>query len=204
MLQGILFILSGPSGVGKDTLLRQALPRLGNIRTSISVTTRLPRSGERDGIDYFFVTPEEFLQRLEADDFLEHADVVGNCYGTPRSWVLEQLRAGTDVVLEIDVQGALQVASVFPQAILIFLAPPSWDELSRRLRARKTEDAATVQRRLDNARHELAHIGQYHYLVVNDRLLEAADRLAAIVTAERCRPFRQDLRALRHGEESDV
>lgn len=195
-LQGILFILSGPSGVGKDTVLRHALPHLDNIRRSVSATTRPQRPNERDGEDYFFVSTDTFVHMMETGELLEHAGVVGNLYGTPRGWVLEQLQAGTDVLLEIDVQGAIQVKTNFPEAILIFLAPPSWDELSRRLRARNTESEAAVMHRLETARQELARADQYEYLVVNDRVEDASARLQAIVTAERCRPFRQDLSGL--------
>lgn len=194
--RGILFILSGPSGVGKDTVLRQVLPRLGQIRTSVSITTRAQRPGEEPGVDYIFVSSDEFAQLLEKGELLEHAAVHGHFYGTPRAWVMEQLRAGTDVVLEIDVQGAIQVKSLFPQAILIFLAPPSWQELSRRLHGRKTEDEATIHRRLQNARQELARVHQYEYLIINDRLRDAADRLRAIIIAERSRPWRQDIDTL--------
>jgi guanylate kinase len=188
---GILFVLSGPSGVGKDTVLRRALPKLGRIRTSISATTRAPRPREAFGVDYFFVTRDEFLAMQAKGDLLEHALVHDNFYGTPRSWVLEQLQQGIDVVLAIDVQGALQVRKLYPEAVLIFIAPPSWDELSRRLRGRGTEDDATVQRRLENARTELSRAGEYNYLVINDNLHEATDRLRAIVIAERSRPARQ-------------
>jgi guanylate kinase len=201
--RGALFIFSGPSGVGKDTVLRRVLPRLAHIRTSVSVTTRPPRHGERHGVDYFFVTSDEFARMLERGDLLEHAAVHGHFYGTPRAWVLEELRAGTDVVLEIDVQGAIQVKSIFPRAILVFLAPPSWEELSRRLRGRNTEDEVTIQRRLENARHELARADQYEYLIVNDRLEDAADRLRAVIIAERCRPWRQELGALLGEEHAD-
>jgi len=193
---GILFILSGPSGVGKDSVLRRALPRLGSIRTSISVTTRAPRPTERDGVDYIFVAPEAFRTMQQHDQLLEYADVHNHCYGTPREWVFTQLQAGTDVVLEIDVQGAVQVRAHFPDAILIFLAPPNWSELARRLRKRGTEDEATIRRRLDNARHELARVHDYEYLIINDDINEATDRLCAVVLAERARPWRQNLRHL--------
>ena len=176
--RGMLYILSGPSGVGKDTVLRGALPSLEAIRTSISVTTRPPRVGETPGVDYFFISPEEFARLLEAGGLLEHAAVHGYFYGTPRAWVNEQLQAGTDVVLEIDVQGAIQVKTLFPRAILIFLAPPSWQELSRRLRERNTEDEASILRRLQHARQELAQVEQYEYLIINDSLPDAVARLA--------------------------
>ncbi len=191
---GILFVLSGPSGVGKDTVLRRALPKLGRIRTSISVTTRAPRPREAFGVDYFFVTRDEFLAMQAKGDLLEHALVHDNFYGTPRGWLLEQLQQGIDVVLAIDVQGALQVRRLYPEAVLIFLAPPSWDELTRRLRGRATEDEATMQRRLENARQELSRVDEYNYLIVNDNLHEATERLRAIVLAERSRPCRQEHR----------
>lgn len=214
--RGILFILSGPSGVGKDTILRQALPRLGKIRTSISVTTRPPRPGEQHGVDYFFIPADEFALRLEHGEFLEHAGVHGYFYGTPHTWVEAELSTGMDVVLEIDVQGAVQVRQQFPSAILIFLAPPSWDELSHRLLRRlehdrklahhiganQAEDEATILRRLRNARQELARARQYEYLIVNDKLSEAIRQFCAIVTAERCRPWRYDLSGLLE-EEAD-
>jgi guanylate kinase len=194
--RGILFIFSGPSGVGKDTVLHQTMSQLTRLRTSISVTTRHPRPGEENGRDYFFVSSDEFALMLERGELLEHAAVHGNFYGTPRNWVIEQLQAGTDVVLEIDVQGALQIKSQYPQAILIFLAPPSWDELAQRLRGRNTEDEATIQRRLSNARQEMARVNKYEYVIINDRLEDAVDRLRAIVLAERSRPWRQDITEL--------
>lgn len=203
-LRGILFVLSGPSGVGKDTVLRKALPHLGGIRTSISATTRPPRPNERHGVDYFFVTPEEFARLRDEHALLEHAEVHGHCYGTQRAWVIEQLAAGTDVVLEIDVQGAMQVRAQFPHVILIFLAPPSLHELARRLRARQTEDEATVRRRLQAARDELAQVDKYDYLVVNDRLALAVERIEAVVTAERLRPCRQDVHNLLEEEIADA
>ena len=190
---GILFILSGPSGVGKDTVLRHALPRTAQIRTSVSVTTRPPRPDEQDGVDYFFVSPPDFDRMLEQGELLEHAEVHGHLYGTPRAWVQEQLRDGMDVVLEIDVQGAWQVKETFPYAVLIFLAPPSWQELARRLRARQTDDEQSIRRRLRNAQDELARAQQYDYIIINDHIMVAADHFAAIVTAERLRPWRQQL-----------
>ncbi len=188
--EGILFILSGPSGVGKDTILRRVLPRLTEIRTSISITTRDPRPHEKDGIDYFFVSSEKFAEMLETGDMLEHAAVHGHFYGTPRKWVEDELNKGMDVILEIDVQGALQVRREFPGAILVFLAPPSWDELARRLHWRKTEDDNTIRRRLENAKHEMERIENYEYLVINDKLDDAVRDVESIIIAERLRPWR--------------
>jgi guanylate kinase len=185
-------------------VLRQALPRLRGITVSISVTTRAPRPGERDGVDYFFVSAEEFARLMEQGGLLEHAAVHGHFYGTPRAWVMDTLEQGMDVILEIDVQGAIQVKASYPEAILIFLAPPSWPELARRLRSRGTEDEATVRRRLENARQELAKVEQYEYLIVNDRLREAVHRLRAIITAERSRPNRQVIERLLGEVQSDA
>ncbi|HEY3418015.1 MAG TPA: guanylate kinase [Armatimonadota bacterium] len=199
--RGRLLILSGPSGVGKDTVLQRALLRLRGIRTSVSVTTRAPRPGEAHGVDYFFVSMDEFQTMLQRGDLLEHAEVHGNCYGTPRPWVADELAAGTDVVLEIDVQGALQIKHLIPDAVYIFIGPPSWQELARRLRRRKTEDEASIRTRLRNARDEMAKVGEYDYLIINDRLSDAVERLRAIVLAERCRPWQQDLRGLLEEED---
>lgn len=194
--RGTLFVLSGPSGVGKDTVLRHAIARLGNIHISVSATTRSPRPGEQDEKDYYYVSRDEFMGMLERDEFLEHAVVHNEYYGTPRDRVVERLNAGEDVVLEIDVQGAMQVRAKYPDLVLVFLAPPSWAELARRLRGRDTEDEAKIQHRLENARQEMSHVDVYHYVIINDRLADAVDRFAAVVTAERCRPSRQDLRGL--------
>jgi guanylate kinase len=195
--RGTLFILSGPSGVGKNTVLRQAISRLGHIEVSVSVTTRSPRPGEINGQDYHFIAHAEFEAMLARGDFLEHAPVHTDNYGTPRKPVEAWLAAGTDVVLEIDVQGAMQVRHIYPDLVLVFLAPPTWAALEERLRGRNSgETEAKIQRRLVNARQEMQRIYEYHYVIINDRLAEAVDRFAAIVTAERCRPTRQDLRGL--------
>jgi guanylate kinase len=179
--RGILFVLSGPAGVGKDTLLRRALRDLSGIRTSISVTTRQPRPREVDGVDYHFITPEEYQRLVATDALLEHAEVHGHGYGTPADWVEAQLTAGMDVVLEIDVQGAERIRALRPATVLVFIAPPSMEELERRLRGRATEDEATIQRRLANARGEMAAIPRYDYVIVNDNLDEAVARFQATI-----------------------
>lgn len=177
-------------------MLRRALPRLPHIRTSISVTTRGPRPQERHGVDYFYVSRETFAEMLDRQEFLESAEVHGNCYGTPRPWVEEQLQTGTDVILEIDVQGALHVHALCPDAVLIFVAPPSLQELERRLRRRDTESETTIRTRLDNARGELEQATAYDYLIINDDLEQAVREFTAIVTAERCRPQHRDFAVL--------
>jgi guanylate kinase len=194
--RGTLFIVSGPSGVGKGSILKAALPQLGAIRMSVSVTTRPPRPGEIHEQDYIFLSDQAFDTLRTQQDLLEHATVHGHSYGTPRSWVLQQLATGMDVVLEIDVQGALQVKALCPDAVLIFIAPPSWRELTRRLRGRDTEDEATITRRLTNAHQELSRVAEYEYVIINATLATAIAHFLAIVIAERCRPWRQPLKTM--------
>ena len=189
--RGNLIVVSGPSGVGKDAVLAPLFsagtcpPRL---RRCITATTRAPRPGEIEGVDYFFLGREDFTERAGEGFFLEHASFAGRCYGTPRWWVEAERAGGNDVLLKIDVQGALQVRSREPGAVLIFIAPPSEAELERRLRGRDPEaDPADLARRLAIARDELALSRHYDYLVVNDRIDEAVETLRAIVIAERCR-----------------
>ena len=183
----MLFVLSGPSGVGKDRLLRESIPLMSNVQRCVTTTTRLPREGERDGVDYWFVGISEFERMVQADEFLECAQVHGNLYGVRRGHVEEALETGKDVILLIDVQGAAAVTKWRPEAAMIFLIPPSIEELERRLRERETESEEEITKRLMDARSELARIEEFDYLLVNDNLEEAAKELAAIVTAERCK-----------------
>ena len=187
---GLMFVVSGPSGAGKSTVLARILGALGDLHFSISATTREPRSGEVDGTDYYFVSRERFEDMIRCDDLLEWAQVHGNYYGTPAEFVRDQLRIGRDVVLDLDVQGARKVRERFPKAIFVFLAPPSMEELSRRLHGRHTETEERIQRRLSNARTELAAIHEYDYLVVNETVAGAALRLQSIIEAERTRVHR--------------
>jgi len=189
--RGSLIVLSGPSGVGKDAVLAPLFsaetcpPRL---RRCITATTRAPRPGEIDGVDYFFLSREEFQRRVGEGFFLEHASYAGRSYGTPRWWVEAEVTGGNDVLLKIDVQGALQVRSEAPEAVLVFIAPPSEEELERRLRGRDPDaNPDDLARRLAIARDELALARQYDYLVVNDQIERAVAALRAIVIAERCR-----------------
>ncbi|MFQ6862159.1 MAG: guanylate kinase [Beduini sp.] len=182
MAKGKLIILSGPSGVGKGTVRASLFEDESlNLAYSISMTTRFPRAGERDGIDYFFVSQEEFQRKIDEDGFLEYAQFVGNCYGTPKDYVDQLLNDGKNVVLEIEVQGALQVMKKCPEALTIFLVPPSMDELEKRIRGRRTEEEDIVRQRLDKAKREIATQNEYKYVVCNDDVEEAKNKIAKII-----------------------
>ena len=170
MNRGKTFIISGPSGVGKGSVLRVLLEKRNHIYVSVSATTRPQRPGEEDGVHYHFLDVETFRQRIARDEFLEYAEYVGNFYGTPKEFVDTAMEAGRDVILEIDVQGALQVAAKRPEAILIFIAPPSWEELERRLTLRGTDSPEKIQKRLLRAKVECQTADAYHYFVINDTL----------------------------------
>ena len=186
MNKGRLFVISGPSGTGKGTICKELI-KDDKIRLSVSMTTRKPREGEVHGVSYYFATKEEFLQKIDAGGFLEYAEVFGNYYGTPKMEVMELLDEGIDVLLEIDVQGALQIKEVYPDAILVFILPPSLTELRSRLEGRGTEAQDVVERRLGEAVKEISFAGQYDYAVVNDQLEEAVENVEAIITAEHFR-----------------
>lgn len=189
VVPGLLFVLSAPSGTGKDTVIRHLRDQGLSIRVAITVTTRAPRSGEIDGVHYYFVTLEEYHRMLANDELLEHAEVHGNWYGVPRRPVREWLASGEDVLLKIDVQGAATVRQKVSQAIFIFLAPQSLSELSRRLGARRSETEAERSRRLADAEYEITQQTWYDYRVVNRQghLDEAVEKVKAIITAEHCR-----------------
>lgn len=180
---GKLFILSGPSGAGKGTICKRLLEET-ELQLSVSMTTRAPREGEIHGVHYYFVSEEEFLDRIEKDGFLEHAQVYGNRYGTPKEPVLEKLSQGIDVILEIDIQGALKVKENYPDGVFIFILPPSMSELRKRLTGRGTETAEAIEMRLGETLKELSFIEKYDYCVVNGDLEEAASRVKSIVIAE--------------------
>jgi len=184
---GNLIVVTGPSGVGKGTVVTKLLAIVPGLTKSVSVTTRSMRQGEVEGVDYFFCSDQEFLEMHSSNKFLEWAEYAGNYYGTPKEWVKEQLQKGEDVILEIEVQGALQVLKQAPNAVLIFLSPPSIPELRSRLKGRATESAASVELRLAKARIEIRDKGLFHYEVVNDNIEEAVNNLMHIVYAERCR-----------------
>ena len=188
--KGMLLVISGPSGAGKGTLYNRVLKADDSITFSVSYTTRGPRPGEVDGKDYCFVTEEKFREMLDRDGFLEHANVHGHLYGTPRQPVLDALEAGRSVMLDIDPQGALQVMDKMPECVSVFILPPSFSELRRRLEGRGTETREEIERRLNNARGEVALMNKYQYLVVNDDLEVAYQTLQGIVDAEKQRSCR--------------
>jgi len=179
-----VFVITGPSGVGKGTLIRGLMERLPQLELSVSATTRLPRPGERDGVDYHFLSSEEFDRRVQAGDFVEHADYAGRRYGTLRSELEARLAAGAPVVLEIEVQGARQVRGAMPEAVQVFIAPPSLGALRTRLVGRGTDGGEEVERRLAVAEQELAAREEFTHVVVNDRLEDALEELVAIVAGD--------------------
>lgn len=193
--KGLLIVLSGPSGVGKGTVRKEIFARPDTaFEYSISMTTRKPREGEVDGVDYFFKTREEFEALIEQDKLLEYAEFVGNYYGTPVDYVRETLEAGKDVFLEIEVQGARQVREKFPEGLFIFLAPPSLSELQNRIVTRGTETAEVIKRRMQAAKEEIELMDLYDYVVENDTVESACNRINAIVIAEHCRRERVSIR----------
>ncbi|MDY3973166.1 guanylate kinase [uncultured Veillonella sp.] len=185
--RGILIVLSGPSGAGKGTICAALRKEMPNLVYSVSMTTRAPRVGEEEGISYFFRSKEEFQQLIEDDAFLEYAKVYDNYYGTPKQHVMNLLSEGKSVILEIDIQGAMQVKERFSEAVFIYIVPPSLDILSNRLRDRGTDATDVINKRLSKASSELALAHRYDYIVVNDELDEAVEKVASILRAETCR-----------------
>ncbi len=176
-----VFVITGPSGVGKGTLIRGLMEQMPQLALSVSATTRAPRPGEQDGVDYHFLTREAFDRSVRAGEFVEHADYAGRSYGTLRSELQERIERGSPVVLEIEVQGARQVRAAMPDAVQVFIAPPSLEALRTRLVGRGTDDSDEVQRRLSVAEHELEAQPEFEHVVVNDRLDDALVRLTEIV-----------------------
>jgi len=191
MNQGLLIVVSGPSGAGKGTVCRAYLERHPEAMLSISATTRDPRPGEIDGVNYFFTDQESFQKMIEDGDFLEYAEVYGHYYGTPKKNVRDNLMQGKDTILEIDIQGALAVKDKFEEGVFIFIVPPSMDELKRRIVTRGTETKEEVLKRFSQAYEELNFIKRYNYVIVNDTVENAVAKMEAIVTAEKCRVSRQ-------------
>lgn len=187
-MKGRTFIITGPSGVGKGTIIQELFARQPHLYFSVSATTRGPRPGEKDGVHYHFISREQFDQWIREDAFLEHAEYVGNCYGTPKKFVDEAMDRGEDAILDIEVQGAQQVHQKRPDAVRIFIAPPSWTELEHRLTGRGTESAEKVRSRLARAKEEFRFAADYDYIVINNTVEGAAEELRAIIRAEHCRP----------------
>ena len=195
--RGLLIVLSGPSGVGKGTVRKELFSQPDtNYEYSISMTTRQPREGEVDGVDYFFKTREQFEELVDQGGLLEHAEFVGNYYGTPLAYVNETLDAGRDVFLEIEVQGAQQIREKAPDALFIFLAPPSLSELKARLVGRGTEPEDVIAKRIATAEEELEMMSLYDYVVENDEVQNACDKINSIIKAEHCRRERVEKRYL--------
>ena len=188
--KGILIVVSGFSGAGKGTIMKALLERYDNYALSISATTRNPRPGEEEGKAYFFKTTEEFEKMIAKDDLIEYAMYVGNYYGTPKAYVEEQLRAGKDVILEIEIQGALKVKEKFPNTLLLFVTPPSAEELRKRLEGRGTETQEVIDGRMKRAIEEAEYMDQYDYLVVNDELDVCVEEMHHLIQGEHERCFR--------------
>ncbi len=186
--KGKTFIISGPSGVGKSTVLKALLDKRSDVYFSVSATTREARPGEIDGVHYHFLDVDTFRDWIAKDEFLEYAEYVGNFYGTPKKFVDAAMDRGQDVILDIEVQGAIQVCSKRPDTVRIFIAPPSWTELERRLTERGTDSADKIQKRLLRAKVEFQTAHTYDYFVINDTVENAVNELTAIMTAEHCKP----------------
>ncbi len=183
--KGILFVISGPSGVGKTSIIRSVLERVKNVVFSVSCTTRKQRPGEINGVDYFFISQEEFDEMIRGNKFLEWAKVHDNYYGTPSDFVFKHMDDGNDVILDIDVQGALNVKKNFDGAKFVFIAPPSYQTLGERLKRRGTETEEKIQRRLETARKEIKYIPEFEYLIINEDLESSITNLVSIIYAER-------------------
>lgn len=193
---GFLIVLSGPSGAGKNSVMNAVFPTIPNLKYSISVTTRPPRVGEVDAVNYFFRTEEEYEQMLKDDLLLEWATFVGHHYGTPKDFVYEQINNGNAVIMDIDIQGAAQIRTKMPEAVFVFLLPPSWEELSKRLKLRGSDSEEIIKQRLAKSQEEIMHIVDYDYFIINDDLSKAADQLRQIILSEWSKVSRINLKQL--------
>lgn len=187
MYKGQMFVVSGPSGAGKGTICKRLVDTLSDVELSVSMTTRAPRPNEVEGVNYYFVTQEVFEDTIAQNGFFEYAKVYGNYYGTPKAKVIEKLDEGRDVILEIDIQGALNIRKSYPQGILIFILPPSMAELRKRITGRGAETEAAINLRMGEALREVSYIDKYDYCIVNGELDEAVNRVNAVIVAEHSR-----------------
>lgn len=185
--KGNLIVISGPSGAGKYTVISEVLKQSKNTWLSISATSRSPRGEEKNGVEYFFLSKEEFEERIKNNDFLEYAIYSDNYYGTPKSDIVKKLNEGIDVILEIEIQGALKIKELIPEAIFIFIMPPSMKELKQRLIDRKTEDKEKILKRFKTAYKEINEVTKYNYVVINDNVSDAVEKVKAILVSEKCR-----------------
>lgn len=190
MESGLLVVISGPSGSGKGTICKRLIDDIDNIMVSVSATTRKPRVGEIEGINYFFIDEEEFLKRINNNEFLEHALVYGNYYGTPKKEVLKELENGKDIILEIDIQGALNVKKNYPKGVFIFILPPSIKELKHRIEGRGTDSKEVIIKRMECVYEELNYAFEYDYVVLNDEVETAVDKIKKIISAEKNKAIR--------------
>ncbi len=188
--KGLLVIVSGPSGAGKGTICKELIKNNPQTKVSISATTRKPRTGERDGVNYFFITENKFRHMIYKNEFLEYATVYGNYYGTPKQYVMNNLQNGNDVLLEIDIVGALQIKKKFDDAVFIFVLPPSLNELKNRIVNRGTESSSDIEKRYGAAISEIKQVIKYDYAIINDNVSRAVQDIEAIIRAEKCKVLR--------------
>lgn len=198
--KGLLFVISGPSGVGKGTIRKEISKIFPELKYSISANTRPPRQDEQEGVDYYFVTKEKFELMIKENKFAEWAMVHDEYKGTPVDFLIEQREKGNDVILEIDVQGARQIKEKFPEGIFIFIAPPSWEDLVERLQKRGTETKKNLKKRLNDAFDEIQQIGNYDYIVINDELERAVKKVESIIIVERCRVTNYEIKTFQNQE----